>query len=237
VISIKVGRWGLGVRSCLLIKVGRQDLTPRVSAVEVELSICLGILIDYGGQDQKEGNMRRNTLRIVFVVAIASFFPLKAHATGLKIGSCGYLSTGIGITYFHDKVGVEYLACTGSDGFMPAIVIFGSELDDEDTIFYQDSNINLLYSLSGEERNGAHAGIGLVQTSGELRNSSTNITVKDSSSGISVFLGYDYGWFSGRVGLMSGNSLEFDTSTGGNPPSIETLERNGLFQLFLNIPL
>ena len=181
--------------------------------------------------------MRGNTLRIVFVVAIALFFPFKAHATELKIGSCGLLSTCIGITHFLDKVGVEYLACNGADGFMPTIVIFGSELDDEDTIYYRDSNINLLYSLSGEERKGAYAGIGIVQTDGELRNSSSNKIVKDSSSGISVFLGYDYGWLSGRFGLMSGNLLEFDTSSGGDPPSIETLERNGLFQLFLNIPL
>jgi hypothetical protein len=184
-----------------------------------------------------EGNMKGNTLRIVIAVAIALFIPFKAYALELKIGSCGLLSIGIGITHFKDKVGFEYLACNGSDGILPTIVIFGSELEDDTTIYFQDSNINLLYSFSEQERKGAYAGIGIVQTEGELRNSSTNQTVKDSSSGISVFLGYKYGWLSGRVGWLSGALLEFEKDTGGSVPDYEALERNGLFQLFLNIPL
>jgi len=183
--------------------------------------------------------MKGNLFKIMCAVTIFLLFPLNAHSIELKLGSCGLLSTMFGISHFKGKVGVEYLVCDGSDEFTSSSssFIFGHELPDDDTIYFHDQYLNLLFSFSGQERKGAYVGIGMAITDGKLKNNSSNETVKSTSSGISIFLGYDYGWLSGRVGWISDGLLEFEVDTGGGTTEIESLERNGLFQLLLNIPL
>jgi len=174
-----------------------------------------------------------NSLKTLPVIAISLLVPLNAHAIELKVGFCGFISTMVGITHFRGKVGVEYLVCDGSTELTSSLF----SITDEDPIYFRDQYLNLLFSFSEHIRNGGYLGIGIIKSDGESENISNGETVKDSSTGISVFLGYDFGWLSGRIGWISDGLLEFEKDTGGGTTEIESLERNGLFQLLLNIPL